>query len=117
MSATNKKTKNIRYSVLEDRVPDRDGYLKEALKYANDEAGNQVSLEDVRLEVERKIGIDFKEISDREDKTSVAHALYCYLAKEKAGVSGAQLMRELKISSDGVARLVARGERLYADAW
>ena len=117
MAARNKKKKNIRYAVSHDRVIDCGDYVKAALKAAKSEAENQVSLEDVRLEVERKIGINFKEISNRRQKTGVAHALYCYLAKEKAGVSGTQLMRELKISSDGVARLVARGEKLYADAW
>ena len=117
MAATNKKLKNAVKAMWHDRAQGCGERAKAALSEAKNEAENQVSLEDVRQEVERKIGIDFKEISDREDKTSVARALYCYLAKEKAGVSGTQLMRELKISSDGVARLIARGEKLYADAW
>ena len=117
MPEKNKKAKNIRCPISHDRVMDCGDYVKAALKEAKAEAAHQVSLEDVRQEVERKIGINFKEISNRRQKTGVAHALYCYLAKEKAGVSGTQLMRELKTSSNGVARLIARGEKLYADAW
>lgn len=45
---------------------------------------------------------------------SEARALYCYLAKERSGIGGARLLKELGISSGGISRLVIRGREINA---
>ncbi|OGR77071.1 MAG: hypothetical protein A2X32_07250 [Elusimicrobia bacterium GWC2_64_44] len=46
---------------------------------------------------------------------SHARAIYCYLRKESAGVSGERLAEELRISRSGVSRLIWRGRGYFLD--
>jgi len=40
--------------------------------------------------------------------------LYCYLAKEKGGMTGAPLMKELSLSSGAISHLVSLGSKVYS---
>ncbi|MBI5744941.1 MAG: transposase [Elusimicrobia bacterium] len=43
-----------------------------------------------------------------------ARAVYCYLCREQAGVSGQELMEELEIKQSGISKLIAKGRALLA---
>jgi len=85
------------------RVEGRDGKqdrmsLSEAVEFVNGKTG--VGLEDIR-------------IRSRVRKVVKARGLYCYLAKEKGGITGAQLMKELSLSSGAISHLVSLGSKVY----
>ncbi len=42
-----------------------------------------------------------------------ARALSCYLAKERCGVSGVQLMEQLRLTSGAISHLVYKGREFY----
>ena len=42
-----------------------------------------------------------------------ARALHSYLAKERGGMNGGQLMRQLRLPSGAISPLVIRGRELY----
>jgi len=65
-------------------------------------------------EVEKSTGVPSKEIlrPSRNRKSARARALYCYLCREKAGVSGTELRRELGIGQSAVSRLTEKGRKL-----
>lgn len=69
------------------------------------------SREELLKAVERSTGVPRKEILRPSHRWAPAHAraLYCYLCKEKGGVSGSELGMQLKIGQSAVSRLVAKG--------
>lgn len=102
--------------MFDDRVLGGGDFVEAVLKESEGKSDAEVSVEDVRKEVEQKSGLPFKEISGRGRgrEISRARALYCYLAKEKAGARGMELMKELRMSSGGISRLIIRGEEINA---
>lgn len=106
---------NIRKSgaaeISDDRILGSGDFVGEVLKASEKNSQKLESIEDIRQEVEKITGISFSEIAgvSRERGIAKARALYCYLAKEKAGMTGVELMEELGISSSGISRLTARG--------
>ena len=79
------------------------------------------SVEDIRIsraellaDVEKSTGVPSKEIlrPSRNRKSARARALYCYFCREKAGVSGTELRRELGIGQSAVSRLTEKGRKL-----
>jgi hypothetical protein len=66
--------------------------------------------------VNRKTGVGLEAIRSRSRIREVvkARGLYCYLAKEKGGISGAQLMKELSLSSGAISHLVSIGNKAYS---
>ena len=70
--------------------------------------------EEIMKEVEKSTGVKAEEILSRSQRRHIAaaRASYCYLAKERCGVSGASLMKQLRMSSGGVTRLFYKGKEL-----
>ena len=62
-------------------------------------------------EVSRLTGIPSEEIlrPSRNRESARARAIYCYLCKEEAWVSGTELMAELKINQSGISKLINKG--------
>lgn len=47
-------------------------------------------------------------------KAAAGRAIYCCMAKERIGVGGAELCRQLGVTRSGISRLVEKGRRLLA---
>ncbi len=90
-----------------------DSVLKEV---ARDERKPGMSLWEAVQFVERKTDVGLEDIRSRSRVRKVVRArgLYCYLAKEKGRTTGAQLGKELGLSSGAISHLVALGRKLYA---
>ena len=60
-------------------------------------------------------GVRQEEMSSRSQNRQVvkARALYCYLAKERCGLSGAQLMQQLGMTSGAISHLVSKGREFH----
>jgi chromosomal replication initiation ATPase DnaA len=65
--------------------------------------------------VREKTGVREKEIRSRSQVRKVvkARALDCYLAGEKSGLSGAELMKQLRMTSGAISSLVSRGKGYF----
>jgi len=70
-----------------------------------------MSLAQVAGWVQAKTGVGWNEIRslNRARKVAKARALYCFLAKEKGGVRGSELMEELRLTSGAISHLVSAG--------
>ena len=58
------------------------------------------------------VGLDEIRSLSRVRKIVKAWALYCFLAKEKGGVSGSELMKDLRLTSGAVSHLVSVGREV-----
>ena len=96
------------------RILGEGDFVESVLRAAGESGGNAFkSRSELLSEVERLTGILREDIFRRgHDRAPArARALYCYLCKEKAGVTGTELMRELGISQSGVSRAIAKGRK------
>jgi chromosomal replication initiation ATPase DnaA len=75
----------------------------------------RVSVDEIMGVVREKTGIGEKKIRSRSQVRKVvkARAVYCYLAREKSGLSGAELMKQLKVTSGAISSLVSRGKGYF----
>jgi chromosomal replication initiation ATPase DnaA len=75
----------------------------------------KVSLDEVLGVVREKTGVGEKEIRSRSQVRKVvkARALYCYLTREKSGLSGAELIKQLRMTSGAISFLVSRGKGYF----
>ena len=92
-------------------------FVESVLRRVEGEQIRKVLLEEVIDQVEKKSGVKFGEIASKTQARHVvkARAMYCYLAKERCGVSGAKLMRQLKLTSGAISLLVYKGRDLFKD--
>jgi putative transposase len=114
---------SIRYSSKEEekelsdeRILGGGDFVKSVLGMREkDEKQVGISLQEVVTIVREKTGVGMEDImsKSRVRKAVKARALYCYLAKEKSGVSGGELMRQLKLTSGGISHLVSKGREYY----
>ena len=76
--------------------------------------GKKISPDAVIKAVVEATGISREDICSRSQNRQVvkARALYCYLAKERCGLSGAQLMQQLGMTSGAISHLVPKGRDL-----
>ncbi|MDO8803526.1 MAG: transposase [Elusimicrobiota bacterium] len=97
------------------RILGEGDFVEAILRAANEAlAAPLKSREELLKTVEQSTGVPRKEILRPSHcwAPAQARALYCYLCKEKGGVSGAELRRELKIGQSAVSRLAAKGRKL-----
>ena len=97
------------------RILGKGSFVESVLRAAGESSGNAPKSRDELLyEVERLTGIPREDILRRGHDRAPAHAraIYCYLCKEKAGVTGTELMRELGISQSAISRAIAKGRKL-----
>ena len=75
----------------------------------------QMSLAQIAGWVQAKTGVEsgrkIRSLS-RARKIAKARALYCFLAKEKGGVRGSELMKDLRLTSGAVSHLVSVGREI-----
>jgi REP element-mobilizing transposase RayT len=93
-----------------------DGEFVETVLNLKGKEQNQslMSLAQIASMVRAKTGVGLDEIRSlsRVRKIVKARALYCFLAKEKGGVSGSELMKDLRLTSGAVSHLVSVGREV-----
>ena len=102
-------------------IPHRRGGMKdvveEILKKAESAVGRQRrSRAELLEEASRLMGVPCGEIlrPSRIRAAAKARAVYCYLCREQGGVTGPELMVELKMNQSGISKLVGKGRLLLA---
>ncbi len=98
----------------DERILGSGDFVASVLKEIDDQEDKRLPLDGVRKAVEEATGVAPGDIIGRSQRRQVvkARGLYCYLAKERCGVSGAQLMKELRMSSGAISHLVFKGREL-----
>ncbi len=98
----------------DERILGAGAFVENILKLAEGGQIEKMSHEEIVREIENRTGVTEKEIlsGSRQRHISQARAIYCHLKKEKGGVSGAELMRELKISCGAVSLLAQKGRSI-----
>ena len=89
-------------------------FVETVLREAEQPGRASPSRDEIRVKVLKDFGVDFLEIlsGSRERRISKARAAYCYLIKERCGIDGGEISKELTLSSGGLSRLVARGKAI-----
>jgi hypothetical protein len=98
--------------LYDERILGDGDFVESVLRRREGESREKkVSLDEVMRVVREKTGVGEKEVRSRSQVRQVvkARALYCYLAREKSGVNGAVLMKQLGMTSGGISSLVSRG--------
>ena len=100
-------------AVSDERILGKGDFVKAVLDRVEPER-RQVEVEEIVDQVERDSRISFEEILSKCQTQPVvqARAMYCYLAKERCGMSGAELARQLRLSSGAISHLFYRGREL-----
>lgn len=99
----------------DERVLGSGNFVESVLKSAGEKiADKNKTREEVMEEVVGITGIGREEIvrPSRKSGPARARAIYCHLCRETAGIRTSDLMRELKMTQSGIARLTARGRDL-----
>ena len=98
----------------DERILGDGDFVKGVLRKSKGEQENKLAINEIIKQVERDSGVAFEEIRSRGQarQTVKARAMYCYLAKERCGVSGAQLTKQLRLSSGAISYLIRRGHQL-----
>jgi hypothetical protein len=101
----------------DERILGAGHFVESVLRKVEREQNRKVPLEEVIDQVEKKSGVKFEEIASKSQARHIvkARAMYCHLAKERCGVSGARLMRQLKLTSGAISHLVYKGRDLFKD--
>jgi hypothetical protein len=98
----------------DDRVLGSGDFIEEILRKAGEEPCERKTSEEVLKEAAELAGISREELlrPGHGHKASQGRAIYCYMAKEKAGVDGSALCGQLGLTRSGISRLVEKGRRL-----
>jgi REP element-mobilizing transposase RayT len=101
---------------FDERILGDGDFVASVLKESNEQMqrGKKMSSDAVIKAVVEATGIYREDICSRSQNRQVvkARALYCYLAKERCGMSGAQLMQQLGMTSGAISHLVSKGKDL-----
>ncbi|MFH1618304.1 MAG: transposase [bacterium] len=105
------------WEICDDRVLGCGDFVEKILKEAEGNPERKDKIEEIMKEVENQTGLKAEEILSRSQrrKITAARAVYCYLAKERGGINGAILMKQLGMSSGGITRLVYKGKMLHGE--
>lgn len=100
---------------FDDRILGSGEFVESIIREAEGETSpGRMTKEEVLREVERVTGVTKEDLlsSGRQARIARGRALYCYLRKTAGGVNGAELMKELKISSGAASYLTHKGREL-----
>jgi PIN domain nuclease of toxin-antitoxin system len=96
---------------FDERILGGGDFVASVLREVDDKKDKNLSLDEVMKAVVEATGVRPEDMSSRSQNRQLvkARALYCYLVKERCGVSGAQLMKQLKMTSGAISHLVCKG--------
>ncbi len=102
---------------FDERVLGRGDFVEAVLGEAGLRMQAKGTLEETMNQVVRQTGIKAEDLlsTSRIREVVRARALYCYLAKECCEASGAQLMKQLRLTSGAISHLVSQGRRIYQE--
>ena len=100
---------------FDDRILGGGDFVASVLKEIDGKKNKKLSLEEVMKHMVEETGVRPEDIFRKSQVRQVvkARALYCYLAKDRCGVSGAQLMKQLGLTSGAISHLVYKGREFY----
>lgn len=101
------------------RIADKDGFVEKLLRSADENmARARKEPAELLVEVSKLTGVAALEIltPSRKREPARARAIYCYLCKEEGGISGPELMAELKVNQSAVSKLIGKGRELVGTA-
>lgn len=100
-------------AVSDERILGEGDFVKAVLGRVGPER-SRVEIEEIVDQLERGSGVRFEEILSKCQTRPVvqARAMYCYLAKERCRMSGAELAGQLRLSSGAISLLFYRGREL-----
>ena len=113
MSSALKACRTTNKVFFDQRILGGSDFTENVLKAVDEPTGIETkSRVEVLAEAENITGVSRDDIfrHTRERKVFKARAIYCYLCSKEAGISGSELMQELRISSGGISKLVAKGQ-------
>ena len=98
----------------DERILGSGDFVASVLREADGKKDKKPPPDEVMKAVIEATGVRQEDISSRSQNRQVvkARAMYCYLAKERCGMSGAQLMKQLRMTSGAISHLVSRGREL-----
>jgi len=98
----------------DDSILGHGDFVEEILKKAGEVPVAKKTSEAVLKEAAELSGVEQQEIlrPGHGHKAAQARAIYCYMAKEAAGVDGTILCGQLGLSRSGISRLLEKGRRL-----
>lgn len=98
----------------DDRILGHGDFVEDIIKKAGEVSCVRETSEEVLKKASEMSGISQAEIlrPGHGHKAAQGRAIYCYMAKEKAGVDGSALCGQLGLTRSGISRLVERGRRL-----
>ena len=100
---------------FDERVMGRGEFVVSVLREAEQRPQLKGTLEEAMKQVVRDTGIETEAIlsTSRVREVVRARALYCYLAKERCGISGTQLMKQLRLTSGAISHLASQGREIH----
>ena len=101
--------------MFDERVLGRGDFVASVLQEAEKRLQFKGTLEEVMKQVVKDTGIEAEAIFNTSRVRAVvrARALYCYLAKERCGTSGTQLMKQLRLTSGAISHLISQGREIH----
>ena len=102
------------WEAYDDRILGHGDFVEAILKKTGEAPIAKKTCEAVLKEAAELSGVDQQEIlrPGHGHKAAQARAIYCYMAKEAAGVDGTILCGQLGLSRSGISRLLEKGRRL-----
>ena len=115
LSGMNDSLRNQEKEIFDDRILGSRDFVASILEEIDGKRNEKVSLEDVMKHVVKETEVRPEDIFRKSQVRQVvkARALYCYLAKERCGVNGAQLMKQLRLTSGAISHLIYKGREFY----
>jgi len=100
-------------AAADERVLGDGDFVKAVLDRVGPER-SRAKIKEIVEQVEKDSGVRFEEILSKSQRRPVveARAMYCYLAKERSGMSGAELAGQLRLSPGAISHLFYRGREL-----
>jgi len=97
--------------LFDDRVLGNGDFVESVMKGSNEPEPKKMTKQQILAEVKRMTGISYKELTSKSRERGIVkgRAVYCYLCKGRGGVNGAELMKELGLSSGTVSYLTHMG--------
>jgi len=100
---------------FDERILGGGDFVASVLKVSNGPKDKELSPDAVMKIAVEATGVRQEDMSSRSQNRQVvkARALYCYLAKERCGLSGAQLMQQLGMTSCAISHLESKGREFH----
>lgn len=100
---------------FDERILGVGDFVTSVLNEAKGPREKKVSPNEVMKVVVEATGVRLEDLLSRSQVRQLvkARALYCYLVKERCGMSGVKLMKQLRMTSGAISYLVSKGREFH----